>query len=73
MAGEGLHVVVDETRLVVRGELDATTMAVFDRALASLDGPVLVDLTGVSFIDSKALAVVVQAMQTQPCPERRRM
>lgn len=73
VAGEELNVEIFEMRLVVRGELDATTIAVLDRALASLAGPLLLDLTGVRFIDSKALAVLVRAMQPKPCHAGRRM
>lgn len=51
--------------LTVSGELDITTTpalrAALDRAIASRPDTLVLDLTGVSFMDSVALAVVLQA------------
>ena len=50
--------------VAVEGELDMSTAPELDRALsAALDGqtPVVVDLTGCSFVDSSALNALVKA------------
>jgi stage II sporulation protein AA (anti-sigma F factor antagonist) len=48
--------------LAVTGELDAYTGPVLSEALAA-GGDVTLDLSGVSFVDSSALRILVQAQQ----------
>ncbi len=55
---EGSHTVVR-----VRGELELSTSPELQRVLAELDeadAPIVLDLTGVTFLDSSALRVLVQ-------------
>lgn len=71
----------DGVRLVVRGELDIATVPVLERALA-LDGEaerVVLDLAGVTFIDSTGLRLLLEAhgsigarlqIRTSPACER---
>jgi anti-anti-sigma factor len=65
MSAEPERVVVgrsDEGPLVVTGELDAYTSPMLDKALDELDdgdAVVSLDLSGVTFIDSSALHVLV--------------
>jgi anti-sigma B factor antagonist len=46
----------------VAGEIDASTAPAFDEAMSDLptgDGPIVLDLSGVSFIDSSGLRVLI--------------
>lgn len=63
-AGEGsiaVQVVDTVTVVVLRGEHDLATVPMLEEALsrACADGPTLVDLTDVAFIDSSSLGVLV--------------
>jgi anti-sigma B factor antagonist len=67
--------------LAARGELDVATAEQFLQALAAHDGDVLlVDLAGLSFIDSSGLRALVQARRdhrrlqyVNPSPNVRRL
>lgn len=61
----GIHCVIvnDETGRIVRvvGEVDMSTAPILEETLSRLDGSATtIDLTGVSFIDSTGLHVLVQ-------------
>lgn len=54
--------------LSVGGEIDSLTTAQFETALTELfavsdDGPVVIDLSGVTFLASSGLAVLIRAAQ----------
>jgi anti-anti-sigma factor len=51
------------TRLTLRGELDLGTAAQLERALAEADGEVLLDLRGLTFMDSTGVRVVLEAAE----------
>ncbi|MFI6484729.1 STAS domain-containing protein [Nonomuraea sp. NPDC050663] len=56
---------VDGFTLVrVEGALDATTRERFADGLAGSPGDLLLDLTGVTFMDSRALGLIVHRWQT---------
>lgn len=65
-----VEMLTDARGVVVRleGELDLETAAEFDRQLAALDGSLvkrlLIDLGGVTFMDSTGLASIVRAHQS---------
>ena len=53
--------------LVVRGELDVDGAAALRDALAAHDsGPVALDLSGVSFIDSRGLSALLRLRHANP-------
>jgi anti-sigma B factor antagonist len=59
-------------RVTVRGELDAFTMADVRAVIAeAVDGDVALDLTGITFIDSSGLAMIVEARQRLESQDRR--
>jgi anti-anti-sigma factor len=47
------------TLLFLKGRFDAHTMQEFDQIAMSINGPLVVDLTQVNFIDSRGLAALV--------------
>jgi anti-sigma B factor antagonist len=51
----------DATRLTLRGELDLGTAAQLERALAEANGDVLLDLRGLTFMDSTGVRVLLEA------------
>lgn len=59
-------------RVTVRGELDAFTVPDVRAVIAeAAEGDVELDLSGVSFIDSSGLAMIVEAQQRLQSHERR--
>ena len=60
---DGLSVEVDGNRLLVRGEIDASTAPILGRALDTIDGDVILDLSETDFVDSSGLRVLVQYHQ----------
>ncbi|MER5373219.1 STAS domain-containing protein [Streptomyces sp. NPDC002553] len=44
--------------LTVVGEIDMSNAGELDKAIASVDGPVVVDLTAVEYLDSAGLSVL---------------
>jgi anti-anti-sigma factor len=55
------HVQDGSWRVVVRGEIDLATVAVLEDELAGLESrPIVLDLSGVSFIDSTGLTLLVR-------------
>lgn len=56
----------DENLLVVAGELDAATCDLLDGHIDALgeDGPVVLDMSGITFVDSSGLRSLVQARRT---------
>jgi anti-sigma B factor antagonist len=65
MPGAGLDIeTTDSGVLVVSGEIDAHSAPVLESHLASLpSGDVVLDMSGVSFIDSSGLRVLVSEQQ----------
>ena len=53
----------DSCVVVVGGEVDMATAAQLDAALETVDGNVVVDLAGVTFLDSSGIGVLVKAAQ----------
>jgi anti-sigma B factor antagonist len=51
------------TRLTLRGELDLGTAAQLERALADANGDVLLDLRGLTFMDSTGVRVLLEAAE----------
>jgi anti-anti-sigma factor len=51
------------TRLTLRGELDLGTAAQLEQALAEADGNVLLDLRGLTFMDSTGVRVLLEAAE----------
>ena len=49
--------------VVVRGEVDMATAPQLDAALETVGGNVVVDLAGVTFLDSSGIGVLVRAAQ----------
>jgi anti-sigma B factor antagonist len=59
------------TLITVRGELDLATAPTLQRALdARPDGPLVLDLRGLSFIDASGLAVLIRANAARRHPTR---
>ncbi|WP_084963997.1 STAS domain-containing protein [Thermoactinospora rubra] len=52
------------TVLRVAGVLDATTREQFAEGLAGIPGDLILDLSGVTFMDSRALGLIVHRWQT---------
>jgi anti-anti-sigma factor len=52
------------TRLTLRGELDLGTAAQLERALADADGDVVLDLRGLTFMDSTGVRVLLEAAES---------
>jgi anti-anti-sigma factor len=64
-----IEVLPSETQVILRleGELDSSSAPAFAKAIAELDAsprPVLLDMAGVSFIDSTGVGAVVAARRT---------
>ncbi|MEL7157255.1 MAG: STAS domain-containing protein [Actinomycetota bacterium] len=57
----------DPTTVVAVGQIDAHTSSLLDDALAALpaDAALVVDLAGVTFVDSSGLRVIVRAHKRQ--------
>jgi anti-anti-sigma factor len=51
------------TRLTLRGELDLGTAGQLESALAEADGDVLLDLRGLTFMDSTGVRVLLEAAE----------
>jgi anti-anti-sigma factor len=51
------------TRLTLRGELDLGSAGELERALAEADGDVLLDLRGLTFMDSTGVRVLLEAAE----------
>lgn len=51
------------SRLTLRGELDLGTAGRLEQALAEADGDVLLDLRGLSFMDSTGVRVLLEAAE----------
>jgi anti-sigma B factor antagonist len=51
------------TRLTLRGELDLGTAALLEQALADASGNVLLDLRGLTFMDSTGVRVLLEAAE----------
>ncbi len=54
----------DAIRLTLRGELDLGTAARLEQALAEADGDVLLDLRGLTFMDSTGVRVLLEAAES---------
>jgi anti-sigma B factor antagonist len=52
------------TRLTLRGELDLGTAAQLEAALAEANSDVLLDLRGLTFMDSTGVRVLLEAAET---------
>jgi anti-sigma B factor antagonist len=52
------------TRLTLRGELDLGTAAQLEAALAEANGDVLLDLRGLTFMDSTGVRVLLEAAES---------
>jgi anti-anti-sigma factor len=52
------------TRLTLRGELDLGSAAQLERALADADGDVVLDLRGLTFMDSTGVRVLLEAAES---------
>ena len=50
--------------VVVRGDLDMDTVGAFASVLSTMEGTVVLDLAGVSFLDSTGLQCLVQVRET---------
>lgn len=61
--GEALQVYAEGGTIRVVGEIDAHTVPSLGEALQSLHEDATVDLSGVSFIDSSGLRVLIEAHQ----------
>jgi anti-sigma B factor antagonist len=69
-----LHVTTSASGLHLRGEIDAYSVTVLVRHLDPLpgsSGDVVIDLSGVGFVDSSGLRVLVEAHQRADAEERR--
>lgn len=54
------------TMLRVHGEIDISAQDAFRAAIASLrDGPCVIDVAGVSFLDSSGIAVLFEALSSR--------
>jgi anti-sigma B factor antagonist len=49
--------------IIVTGELDSTTAPMLEENVASVDGPLLLDLRPVSFMDSSGIAALIRIRQ----------
>lgn len=62
------HLIERGTRLVISGEIDASSVEEFTRALTTIvgrgRGDVELDMSGVTFVDSQGLRALVTAHQT---------
>ena len=54
------------TRLTLRGELDLATAARLEQALAQSGDDVLLDLRGLTFMDSTGVRVLLEAAESGP-------
>ena len=54
----------DRVRLTLRGELDLGSAGRLERALDEHSGPVLLDLTALTFMDSTGIRVLLEASET---------
>jgi anti-anti-sigma factor len=58
-----LEIVVRDNVVMVRGDLDMDTVGEFASVLATMDETVVLDLAGVSFLDSTGLQCLVQVRE----------
>ncbi len=69
-----LHITISPSGLILRGEIDAHSVTVLARHLDPLPGSaddVVIDLSGVGFVDSSGLRVLVEAHQRAEAEDRR--
>ncbi|WP_409465544.1 STAS domain-containing protein [Amycolatopsis sp. GA6-003] len=56
----------DAIHLALAGDLDAATVHLFEAAVASLAGPVVVDLSGVAFLSCAGVRALLDAHERIP-------